>query len=57
MLIIMNAKYRAITARLSRDRVRAPWYFDSRLMRIGRKNPKIAWMTEGKTPETTEKVL
>jgi hypothetical protein len=53
----MKAKYRAMTARLSRDRVKAPWYFDRRLIRSGRKKPKRAWMADGKTPDTTENVL
>jgi hypothetical protein len=57
LLMIMKAKYLAITARLRRDRVKAPWYLDRRLMRSGRKKPKSAWMADGKTPDTTENVL
>lgn len=57
LLMIMKAKYLAITARFRRERVKAPWYFERRLMRIGRKKPKSAWIADGKTPETTENVL
>jgi hypothetical protein len=53
--ITKKAKYRATTARSSRDCVKAPIYFDSHLIVIGRKNPKTAETAGGRTPDAIAK--
>lgn len=55
--MIKNAKYRAMTARSSRDRVIAPWYLVNRLIMMGKRKPNSAEIVGGSTPDTIEKVL
>lgn len=54
--ITRNAKYRATTARSSRDCVVAPWYCESQRMTMGRKKPNRAETAGGRTPEMNVKV-
>lgn len=50
-----NAKYRAMTARSSRECVRAPWYCDNHRITMGKKKPNSAETAGGSTPEMNVK--